>query len=700
MSRLIPFLFLACVIYAPAQVTDLSYIRKDSIQIARDEWGVPHIYAPTDAEVAYGLAWAHCEDDFASIQEFLLTVTGFSGRRNGLKGVKMDYAVGLLRADKLIAEEYDKQLDPATQKYLRAYAAGISRYAATHPEEVLIKKAFPITEFDLAASIQLGLSMFAGVEKAFYYITEEKLPQASPNKVTAGGSSAFAVHASKTPEGKSYIALNPHVPLEGVLSWYEVHLVSGEGLNFMGAVFPGACFPGVGVNENIAWGQTVAHPDLIDLYRLEMHPEKKNLYRFDGEWIELESAPVHLKAKLPVFNICFGFSKKAWWSVYGPTLKTDRGTYSFRMPTQNLLAAPRQSLEMARARNYSEFMQALSLQSIPCFNLVYADRFDTIMYLSNAVIPYRNPDYDWSKMLPGDTSATLWEMKFHPTSELPMSLNPPSGYVFNANHSPFLCTHPDDNPNPANYDPTMGIQPFHNNRSVRLDQLFQEAAADGEVSWEEFFEIKYDCQYPDSFHFPYSINKVLRADPADYPDIAGELARIQRWDRRGDTSNVEASMVALTLTNIIGSLGVIDYSMNYIPVMPDSIVIASVKKAGAYLMKHFGSLDVPFGALQRLRRDDVDLAMPGMPDQILCMFSKPRPDGTLAPFVGDSYIMMVKMGGDGPEIQTIHPYGASARKGNPHATDQMPLFVKRQFKPMSLDWEEAKRKAKRVYSPG
>ena len=38
-------------------------------EIVRDEWGVPHIYGRTDADVAYGVAQAHAEDDFFTLKD-------------------------------------------------------------------------------------------------------------------------------------------------------------------------------------------------------------------------------------------------------------------------------------------------------------------------------------------------------------------------------------------------------------------------------------------------------------------------------------------------------------------------------------------------------------------------------------------------------------------------------------------------------
>jgi len=47
----------------------IGQINPDNIQIVRDSFGVPHIFTKTDSELAYGLAWAHAEDDFETIQQ-------------------------------------------------------------------------------------------------------------------------------------------------------------------------------------------------------------------------------------------------------------------------------------------------------------------------------------------------------------------------------------------------------------------------------------------------------------------------------------------------------------------------------------------------------------------------------------------------------------------------------------------------------
>ena len=67
-----------CFLIFPIFFLNSQNIDPDKIEIVRDSFGVPHIYAKTDAELAYGLAWAHAEDDFKTIQEAYLAGNALS----------------------------------------------------------------------------------------------------------------------------------------------------------------------------------------------------------------------------------------------------------------------------------------------------------------------------------------------------------------------------------------------------------------------------------------------------------------------------------------------------------------------------------------------------------------------------------------------------------------------------------------------
>src|SRR6186713_1217321 len=78
-----------------------------NITIARDSFGVPHIFAPTDPETAFGLAWAHAEDDFETLQFVVLSGQARLGAVLGKKGAEVDYVVNLLHCRKIVEEKWN-----------------------------------------------------------------------------------------------------------------------------------------------------------------------------------------------------------------------------------------------------------------------------------------------------------------------------------------------------------------------------------------------------------------------------------------------------------------------------------------------------------------------------------------------------------------------------------------------------------------
>ena len=74
-----------------------------------------------------------------------------------------------------------------------------------------------------------------------------------------------------------------------------------------------------------------------------------------------------------------------------------------------------------------------------------SDKKDTIFYISNGIIPIRNEKNDWTKIVDGSKSENLWE-EYYDIKDLPQVINPKSGFIYNANHSPFKSTGWSENP--------------------------------------------------------------------------------------------------------------------------------------------------------------------------------------------------------------------------------------------------------------
>ena len=130
---------------APAAPSTRAY----SAQITRDEFGVPHIHGKTDPDVAFGIAMAHAEDDFATLQDVAAMTRGRYGAIAGADGAKVDFAFHLLDARGTVQRRY-AALPGDVKALLDAYAAGLNRYAAEHPGEVKLARLFPLNGRDIA----------------------------------------------------------------------------------------------------------------------------------------------------------------------------------------------------------------------------------------------------------------------------------------------------------------------------------------------------------------------------------------------------------------------------------------------------------------------------------------------------------------------------------------------------------------------
>jgi acyl-homoserine-lactone acylase len=674
------FSILLASIHAKAQINPAN------ITIARDSFGVPHIFAPTDPEVAYGLAWAHAEDDFATLQLVVLSGKAKLGTGLGKKGAEADYVINLLRIRKTVDEQWNT-LSPDFLALIKGYVQGLNAYAKAHPKEVKYKQAFPFDEKEYLTAVVFSTSLFCGVDNVLPQILGGEvatIPNFNPQ-----GSNAFAMNSVKTTTGESFLAINAHQPQEGPVAFYEAHLQSEQGWDMLGGLFPGGCLIFHGTNENLGWAHTVNYQDKIDVYQLEINPANKNQYKFDGQWINLEEN----KAKLHVKGVPVTISKKIYWSKYGATAKTDKGVFSMRVPATMDIKALQEWYRMNKAKNFTEFYKAVSMTSLPMFNIMYADRYDTIFYISNGKMPRRNPDpkYNWKSTLPGNTSATLWT-EFKPIGELPQYVNPPSGYLFNTNHSPFLATDVKYNLDMKNADKTDGYETYHNNRSQRVTELIN----GDKVDYNTFKRIKFDQQLPKELKYTYGIDTMLSLNVNDYPAMKEVITNFQSWDRKAVANSKGAAVFLLVYDYVAKKLAGTPARQ-----LTKAESIETYQHVHDYMMQYFGKTDLVLGDVQKLVRGNDARPAWGLPDVLTAAYTEPYKDGMRKVVSGDAYICFVRYPKNGslPIIESVNTFGASMHPDSPHYKDQMAMFQNQQTKHMTLDKNEILRAAEKIYHP-
>jgi acyl-homoserine-lactone acylase len=671
---------------------------KYDVEIVRDPFGVPHINGKTDADASYGLAYAHAEDDFSGIEEVIAMTRGRTGALIGSDGAKVDYVLALLGARETAVRDY-ATIPADVRAVMEGYAAGLNHYAEKHPEEVRLRKLFPVSGQDVAVGFVLRAPFFYGLDGVIGALAGDKPPPpetAAPmnsGRLTPigrtpdmNGSNAFAVAPKRMADGKTWLISNAHQPYEGQVAWYEAVMHSGEGLDMAGALFPGSPFILLGHNRNLGWTNTVNQPDLIDVYKLTLNAAGDQ-YKYDGAWKPLEKKRVWLPVKFGPFTL--PIPKSVYRSVQGPVIVNKDGAFAIRYAAMDQSRSLEQYFRNTKAQTWGEWTKSMSLGGIPATNFIYADKTGRIAYIYYALFPDRKPGFDYTKVLAGDTSANVWSGALG-FDRMPKVVDPASGFVTNANNTPFMAAGPGSELDPKDFSPLLGIERRVTNRIVRAEELL---SADTSLTPEELLAIKFDTAYSrNSFAGPW-IAKLLAADVSKEPDLVAAQKLLTTWDWNSD-GNGRADALGEGMMHMANSA-------NYkrLP-LPDAR--EKLREVVDALMKGFGRIDPPLGDVQRLIRGKVNLPANGGTDTLrAATVWEPQPDGHMRVKHGDSFVMLINWDKAGKVTsQSIQPYGAATnRPDSPHYTDQMQMFEDRKFKPVHFEWADAVAHAKKRYRP-
>ena len=536
-------------------------------------------------------------------------------------------------------------------------------------------------------AVMFSIAIFCGVDNVLPKILGEKvatIPGLNPKDQML----LLFIHLKPQP-AKHFLQSMRTSPWKGPLHFMKPMYKVNEGWNMLGGLLPGSCVILHGTNENLGWAHTVNYPDKIDVFQLQMNPANSNQYKFDDQWVNLEVK----KAKLKVKGIPVTISKTIYWSKYGATLKTKKGVFAMRLPAMMDIRAMEEWYRMNKAKNFTEFYQALSMMSLPMFNIMYADRYDTIFYISNVKMPERNPDpkYDWKSTLPGNTSATLWTT-FKPVNRLPQYINPASGYLFNTNHSPFLATDIKYNLAAGEFDRNDGFELNHNNRSQRVTELMNGI---DKIDYEIFRKIKFDQQLPQQLQYTYDIDSLLTLDVSKYADVKDVITNLQQWDRKATVDSKGAAVFLLLF--YYGAEKLAGKAPGQLTI--DESVTAC-RYVRDYMLRYFGSTDLTLGDVQKLVRGDDARPAWGLPDVLTAAFSGPYKNGMRKVTSGDAYICLVRYPKNAlPVIETVNTFGSSSNPASPHYKDQMAMFQNQQTKKMTLDKEAVLKNAEKIYHP-
>lgn len=568
---------------------------KDNINIVYDTLGVPHIFASNDMDLYFAQGYVTAFDRLWQM-EFLThaaagRVSEIAGA--GPNGSILDYdrgqrRLGMVFGAKRTLEAMKQNQDEMimVEKYtegVNAYISSLSYESLPFEFKLLDYRPEPWTTLkcallikSMAQSLCMGdkdmemtnfLKQFGADTLSLLYPDREDVgdpivsrpgqwkasvtipdtvPQALPKELIAInrlpkpdpgiGSNNWAVSGTRTLSGAPLLCGDPHLNLNMPAIWYAIQL-HAPGINVMGASLPGAPGVVIGSNDSLAWSVTNSQRDLVDWFSISFEDETRDRYLLDGNWLtSIKSVEHFLVRDQQHVTDTIVFTK--WGPVtYDKAYHEgdDKNQYAFRWVAHEPSHELGGLYQLNRARNLTEFDQALQTYSNPALNFAVATTNGNIGMRVAGRFPVRRRD-EGKFVLDGSTSTSGWQA-FIPSQDQIQSTNPLRGFESSANQYPVDETYP-------YYITATSFEAYRNRR------INQQLSGMTKATPQDMMLLQMD-------HFSLMADENLSwlLSELDERSLSGEYARVAKtldaWDRMNAPDESTPAYFALWISNIL-----------------------------------------------------------------------------------------------------------------------------------------------------
>jgi penicillin amidase len=489
------------------------------VEVVRDRWGVPHVYAASEVDALFAQGFVHAQDRLFQMEYTRRLARGALSERFGVAALTADRwsrIVGFWRC----VQQDAAQLGAAERAALASYAAGVNAFIAANryrmPAEfsLLGYKPDPWTVEDTLGALKLmgwalgqnwegellrvQLAQKLGVARALELDPTypaghptiqpgsgapdpaalaqlaERLLQSYQSvaqwfgQSAGAGSNNWVVSGERSVTRRPLLANDPHLSVGIPVFWYQVHLTAQDGsLQVAGASLPGVPGVVIGHNDRIAWGITAGRADNQDLFVEQRHPDQLTHFRRGGTW-----APAQvLEEPIAVRGQAEPHVERVILTANGPLLDGLLSTEEVRVLPALALRwsghapslAARGLLRLQKAHGWDSFRAALADVGEPSLNMVYADVDGNIGYQYVARIPRRRAGYGLTPA-PGWDDSHAWD-GWVPFDDLPCAFNPSQGYLVSANNKPTTAS--------PEQSPFLGADWLPGYRALRIERMLQ-----------------------------------------------------------------------------------------------------------------------------------------------------------------------------------------------------------------------------------
>lgn len=707
---------------APPPAVGALATRAQRVTITRDDWGIPHVSAKTDADVVFGVMYAQAEDDFNRVETNLINAMGRLAEAEGEQEIFRD-----LRMKLFVNPEDLKQLYGSSPESLKAlmdaWADGLNYFIETHPQvkpRVITKfepwMALSYTEGSIGGDIERvsisELEAFYGKGPKPSQTAHVELPSSDLPEPT--GSNGFAIAPANSASKKALLWINPHTSF---FFRAEAQVTSEEGLNAYGALTWGQFFIYQGFNAKAGWMHTTSSGvDNIDefLETIERSGEAL-LYKYGTD-----RRPVHVEKIVVPYKTDSGMASREF-TVYrthhGPVVRQVGDKWVSVKLMQEPVKALTQSYMRTKATNYRSFRDVMELHANSSNNTVFADAEGNIAFFYSNYVPKRDASFDYTTPVDGSNPATDWKGLLS-IDESPNVLNPPNGWIQNTNNWPFSAAGP-NSPKQENYPKYMEVG-TENPRGIHAIRVL-----DGKTGFtlDSLISAAFDPDLPEfDLLIPRLTGAFYKASAREPRNarLAGPVAALRKWDRRWSTNSIETTLAVswgeelwtkVAANARAANLSVYEYMETRATPAEQLDALATVVER---LTADFGTWRVPWGDVNRFQRVSAEIVHPfdDSKPSIPVGFTSSR-WGSLASFgarsyngskkiygtTGNSFLAAVEFG-DRVRAKAITAGGQSGHVDSPHFNDQAQRYSNGNLRDVYFYPEDLVAHTERTYHPG
>lgn len=547
---------------------------KDTVEVIRDRWGIPHIYAKHAEDAIFAQGYVHAQDRLWQMELNRRVARGKLSEFIGKDGLDTDRVCKTMGYERVAKKDWEL-FGPEEHKIIFSYCAGINAFIRDNKDHLPVEFSLlkitpePWEPIDVCSFSRLLIALLSwgwhdeiirakiiesvGEEAAaeldntytphhpltlpdgieFNMLDPEDKFQAMQGPYMPGlsGSNAWTVHGKKTVTGKPFLCNDPHLTLRNPNIWYQIHIHCPE-FHVSGVSAPSVPMVLIGHNEHIGWGITLSFTDIEDVFVEKFTDETCSTYVYENQLLSTEI----IEEKIYIKDQEEPFIEKVFQTIHGPVISDITGYRHKKLTLCSQALRPSKAVlgwfTMNKAKNWNEFVEGIREITAPGLNIVYADIQNNVGYYNSGKVPIKTKETA-SLPMPGWTAEHEWK-DYVPFEAMPHSLNPQKGYIITCNNK----IEPDD------YPFFLGDIYMNGYRALRLEEMFgkKEKYAPGDFMT---MQMDFTCIPGKQFAALYNGLQMESAELQGYADM------LLQWDGVLSVNSIAGSLYKVTKLMVV-----------------------------------------------------------------------------------------------------------------------------------------------------